>query len=105
MKTTLEIMQAACAVKSAVMSASTEEKNAILRAMASRLTEAIPAILAENAADIEAAKGRISPVMIDRLTLTESRIRSMAQGILDVVNLPDPAWRILETVHRNGLTI
>ena len=105
MKTTLEIMQAACAVKNSVMSASSDEKNAILRAMASRLTEAIPAILAENAADIEAAQGRISPVMIDRLTLTEARIRSMAQGILDVADLPDPAWRVLETTQRNGLTI
>ena len=105
MKTTLEIMQAACAVKNSVMSASSDEKNAILRALASRLTEAIPAILAENAADIEAAQGRISPVMIDRLTLTEARIRSMAQGILDVADLPDPAWRVLETTQRNGLTI
>ncbi len=105
MKTTLEIMQAACAVKNSVMSASSDEKNAILRAMAARLTEAIPAILNENAADIEAAQGRISPVMIDRLTLTESRIRSMAQGILDVADLPDPAWRVLETTERNGLTI
>ncbi len=105
MKTTLEIMQAACAVKSVIMSASTEEKNAVLYAMASRLTEAIPVILAENAADIEAARGRISPVMIDRLTLTEARIRSMAQGILDVAALPDPAWRVLETTQRSGLTI
>ena len=105
MKTTLEIMQAACAVKNSVMSASTDEKNAILRAMAQRLTEHIPEILRENAADIEAAQGRISPVMIDRLTLTEARIRAMAQGILDVVNLPDPAWRVLETTERRGLTI
>lgn len=105
MKTTLEIMQAARAVKSSVMSASSDEKNAVLRAMAHRLTENIPAILAENAADVEAAKDRISPVMIDRLTLTEGRIQSMAQGILDVVNLPDPAWRVLETTERNGLVI
>ena len=105
MKTTLEIMQAACAVKNSVMSASSDEKNAILRAMAQRLTEQIPEILRENAADIEAAQGRISPVMIDRLTLTEARIKSMAQGILDVADLPDPAWRVLETTERNGLTI
>jgi len=105
MKTTLEIMQSARAAKPAVMSASTEEKNAILRAMASRLTEAIPDILSQNAADIEAAQGRISTVMIDRLTLTEGRIRAMAQGILDVADLPDPAWRVLETTVRSGLTI
>ena len=105
MKTTLEIMQAARAVKNSVMSASSDEKNAILRAMAQRLTENIPEILRENAADIEAAQGRISPVMIDRLTLTEARIRAMAQGILDVAELPDPAWRVLETTERKGLTI
>ena len=105
MKTTLEIMQAACAVKKSVMSASSDEKNAILRAMAQRLTEHIPEILRENSADVEAAQGRISPVMIDRLTLTEARIRAMAQGILDVAELPDPAWRVLETTERKGLTI
>ena len=55
MKTTLEIMQAACAVKNSVMSASSAEKNAILRAMAQQLTERIPEILRENTADIEAA--------------------------------------------------
>ena len=105
MKTTLEIMQAARAVKHTVMSASTDEKNAILTAMAARLRENIPAILTENEADVKAAEGRISPVMIDRLRLTESRIRAMADGILDVVNLPDPAWRVLETTERRGMTI
>ncbi len=105
MKTTLEIMQAARAVKNTVMSASSDEKNAILRAMAKRLNEHIPEILRENVADIEAAQGRISPVMIDRLTLTDARIQAMAQGILEVADLPDPAWRVLETTECKGLTI
>ncbi|MBQ4354400.1 MAG: glutamate-5-semialdehyde dehydrogenase [Clostridia bacterium] len=106
MKTTLAIMQAAKAVTPTIMSASTEEKNAILEAMATRLTEAVPDILAENEADVAAARGRISDVMIDRLRLTEARILAMADGIRDVMRLPDPAYRVLGTaVREDGLTI
>lgn len=104
MKSTLEIMQAAKAVTPQIMSASTEEKNAILNAMATRLTEAIPDILAENSADVKNARGRISDVMIDRLSLNEARILAMADGIREVVALPDPAYRVLSTTTRRGNT-
>lgn len=105
MKTTLEIMKQAKAVTPMIMSASSDDKNKILSAMADRLVEAIPEILAENKADVDAARGRISDVMIDRLSLTEVRINAMADGIRDVMNLPDPAWRVIETVERRGMTI
>lgn len=105
MKTTLEIMKQAKAVTPMIMSASSDDKNKILSAMADRLVEAIPEILAENKADVDAARGRISDVMIDRLSLTEARINAMADGIRDVMNLPDPAWRVIETVERRGMTI
>ena len=45
-----------------------------------------------NVLDMEAAKGKISDVMLDRLYLDASRIQAMATGIRDVVALPDPTW-------------
>lgn len=45
-------------------------------------------ILRENAKDMEAAKGAISDVMLDRLALTESRIHAMAEGIREAAALP-----------------
>jgi len=106
MKTTLEIMQAAKAASPAIVSAPTEDKNKILAAMAKRLVENTENILSANQADLESAKGRISDVMLDRLRLTEARIAAMADGILDVMRLPDPAWRTIEShVREDGLRI
>ncbi len=106
MKTTLEIMQETAAVKSAIMTAPTEDKNRILAAMANRLVEATDAILSANALDIADATGRLSEVMLDRLRLTESRILAMADGIREVIALPDPAWEVTESHTRaDGLEI
>ena len=106
MKTTLEIMQAAKSATPVIMSASTEDKNRILEAMAARLRQSSADILAENELDVENAQGRISDVMIDRLRLTEARIDAMADGILDVMRLPDPAYRVTESHTRpDGLRI
>jgi glutamate-5-semialdehyde dehydrogenase len=83
-----------------------EIKNNALKAMAEALVLSSDEILSENKKDIEAAKGKISDVMIDRLSLTAERIEGMAKGILDVMNLPDPVFRVLEkTEHKNGLII
>ena len=55
---------------------------------------------------MEAAKATISPVMLDRLALTEARIAAMAEGIRQVAALPDPVGHQLsETVRPDGLTI
>lgn len=81
-------------------------KNSALINMADALEEYSSDILAENALDIEAAKEKINSVMLDRLTLTQARIKGMADGIRDVVKLPDPAGRVLEKIERpNGLVI
>lgn len=83
-----------------------EIKNNALKAMAEALVLSSDEILSENKKDIEVAKGKISDVMIDRLSLTTERIEGMAKGILDVMNLPDPVFRVLEkTEHKNGLII
>ena len=106
MKTTLEIMKETAAVKTAIMTAPTEDKNRILTAMAERLVEATADILAANALDMADAEGRLSTVMLDRLKLTEARILGMADGIREVVKLPDPAWEVTESHTRaDGLEI
>ena len=101
-----EMFLAAKAAKNTVARLTTEQKNAALKAMADALEESQEEILAANALDLEAAKGHISDVMLDRLRLTKERISGMAQGIRDVVKLPDPVGRILEESTRDdGLLI
>lgn len=104
--TTLEILKQAKAASPSLAMLNTEQKNAALLAMANALENETEAILAANALDIEAAMGTMNDVMIDRLRLTADRIHGMAQGIREVVELPDPVGNVIETVIRpNGLTI
>ena len=104
--TTKEILIAAKAAAPTLAGTTTEKKNAALLAMADALERRRGDILAANALDIESAKGTISDVMIDRLTLTEARIRDMAAGIRQVAALPDPVGRVIRRVERpNGLVI
>ena len=75
---------------------STESKNAALMAIADALESMKPQIDAANAEDVAAAKANgISPAMIDRLTLTESRFRSMVDGVRHVATLPDPVGELI----------
>ena len=104
--TTKEILIAAKAAAPVLAGTTTEKKNAALLMMADALERRSTDILAANALDVEAAKGTISAVMIDRLTLTEARIRDMAAGIRQVAELPDPVGRVIRRVERpNGLVI
>lgn len=83
-----------------------ETKNRALSAMAKCLTAHAAEILEANRADMDAARGSMSAVMLDRLALTETRIESMADGIRQVAALPDPAGEVLARVERpNGLII
>ena len=94
------------AVKKSINTASEAVKNQALLAMADHLLAATEEILAANALDMEAAKGKISDVMLDRLYLDAERIEAMARGIREVVALPDPIGEVLETNHlENGLVI
>ena len=80
--------------------------NTALLKMADALERNTEHILSENRKDIEAAREKISPVMIDRLTLTEKRIADMAKGIREIAELPSPLGEIISTVTRpNGLRI
>lgn len=104
--TTLEQMQSAKAAAPLLARADALLKNSALEAMAQCLCDRTPEILAANQQDMEAAKNHISPVMLDRLALTESRIRAMADGIRQVALLPDPVGEVLaKEVRPNGLVI
>lgn len=104
--TTLDILKQAKAAKSELAKLGSEDKNNALLAMADALRENCAAILEENKKDVEAARGKITDVMIDRLSLDEGRINGMADGIRDVVKLPDPVGRVLSRVElSNGLIV
>ena len=96
MKTTQQILQAAKAV-SLALPLTTDAKNQALLAMADLLEAQQNAILEANAQDMDAARGHISEVMLDRLLLTSARIAAMAQGIRQVAALPDPVGKALAT--------
>lgn len=103
---TLDILKQAKAAKSELAKLGSEDKNNALLAMADALRENCAAILEENKKDVEAARGKITDVMIDRLSLDEGRIKGMADGIRDVVKLPDPVGRVLSRVElSNGLIV
>lgn len=106
--TTQEILIQAKEAKTALMLAGTDCKNTALQKMADALEnpEYTSKILEENAKDLEAAKGTISDVMLDRLLLTKERIKGMADGIREVAKLNDPVGKVLsEVIRPNGLII
>lgn len=104
--TTTEILRAAREVSPVLAMLSKEEKNQALLSMADALEADAEAILSANDADVDAAKEKISPVMIDRLKLTRERIAAMAHGIREVAALTDPIGEVLsEEIRPNGLNI
>ena len=106
MITTKDILIEAKQVKTRLASLNTEEKNKALLFMADALIENADEILTANKSDLEKAKGTISDVMLDRLALTKERIEGMANGIKEVVALPDPVGKVLNRVERpNGIVI
>lgn len=85
---------------------SASEKTRALELIASALIAKTDDILAANTLDVEAAKGNLSPSMIDRLSLSEQRIQSMAEAVIAVSEWPDPVGRVLsENNLHNGLHV
>ena len=105
MKETRLILQEAKAAAPILARFGTEEKNRALIEMAAALERSEAEILSANAEDMQAAEGKISPVMLDRLKLTPERIKGMADGIREVAALNDPARVIERTERTNGLVI
>ena len=106
MKQTIDIIKETKAAAPRLAEAGSDVRNRALLAMADRLEAHAEAILSANALDIEASREKYGPVMIDRLALSDARIKGMAAGIREVVELPDPAGRAIARVERpNGLVI
>ena len=104
--TTQEILKITKDAWSAVRDASEAEKNRMLCAMAEQLLAHADEILAANALDLDAARGTISDVMLDRLRLDTARLAGMADGVRAIAALPDHTGRILESFTRpNGMLV
>jgi glutamate-5-semialdehyde dehydrogenase len=90
-----------------IAKASSVQKNAALLKMAELLKKRSKELIRENAKDIAVAKEKgLSKAMIDRLALNDKRISEMAQGLIEVATLPDPAGEILKMSQRpNGMTV
>lgn len=90
-----------------LMNATTTEKNNALLKMAEVLLKNSKEILEANKKDLENAIKKGTPkAMLDRLALDENRINGMADGLKDVVSLPDPIGEVTEMWKRpNGLQI
>ncbi|MFV0663752.1 glutamate-5-semialdehyde dehydrogenase [Denitromonas sp.] len=81
--------------------ASTETKNAALLAIASRLRSHKAALLKANTADLAQARADgLEPALIDRLTLSEAGVESMAAGLEQIAALPDPVGEITDVKRR-----
>jgi len=90
-----------------LMTLSTVLKNQALGCMADTLQSNIEAILSQNAIDVESSvKSGKTGAFIDRLTLTEKRIKDMADGIKTIESLSDPVGETIAMWRRpNGLEI
>ena len=106
-ETVIELCRAARRAARVLATAPTATKNAALRTAAAQLHASRDALLNANWADVE--RGRemgLSAAMIDRLTLTDSRVDAMAHGIEEVAQLPDPVGETIGRWRRpNGLEI
>ena len=104
--TTLDILKKTRAARSSLAALDETAKNRILLAMAEALMAAEDDILAENDADMTAARGHINDVMLDRLRLDHDRLAGMAEGVRAIAALPDHTGRVLSEVRRpNGLVV
>jgi glutamate-5-semialdehyde dehydrogenase len=98
--------RAARAAARAMALCPTRTKNEALQQMALGLVEKSQVLLEANRADVERAHGRVAKAFLDRLTLTESRLAEMAQGLREIATLPDPVGAVVESWRRpNGIEI
>lgn len=87
--------------------AQTAVKNNALNTLANALVENVPAIISANKRDYTEAKAHgMNKAMLDRLLLTEERIKAIASDVKDIASLPDPVGEMFDTkTHSNGLII
>ena len=106
MKTVLEIAQQARKASHKIASYSAEIKNQALQKLADLIEARAEEIKSANAIDVQNAQGKLSKPMLERLTLNDKKIASMAEGVRQVAELGDPVGEIIETSTRpNGMRI
>ena len=103
----IEIGEKAKIASREVAKLTTEEKNAVLRACADALLANKDSIIAANDRDITRGREKGMPENLqDRLMLSDDRIKGMAEGILEMIELADPVGEVLsETKRPNGIII
>jgi glutamate-5-semialdehyde dehydrogenase len=102
-----EIGRAARAAGRALAETSTADKNKALRAAAASIRANAATITSENAKDMAAARAKnLTPALMDRLELNDSRISAMAKGLEEIAELADPVGQVMaEWTRPNGLVI
>lgn len=103
----VKIAEGAKAASRSLLSLKTGLKNAILKEMARALVRSKSYIMKANEKDLKRARGRkLKAAFIDRLRLTDKRIKDMAGSINEVAKLGDPVGTIEKLIKRpNGLQI
>lgn len=107
MNTLQELGQKAVTAKYEVQKLSTEKKKRALKAVAKALIAESGEILKANEADLKNGEEKgMNSGLLDRLRLSDTRITAMADGLVQITQLPDPIGEVLETIERpNGLHI
>lgn len=102
-----EIGANARAAGRALAKTTTDAKNTALRAAATAIRANAEKIKAENAMDMAAARAKnLTPALMDRLDLNDSRITAMAKGLEEIATLADPVGDVMAEWSRpNGLAI
>ncbi len=102
-----EIARDALTVSRELATIPTETKNAVLKSLADLLDNSEALLMAANAKDLaQAEKDGLQGAMLDRLKFTPARMRKMADGVRQVVQLPDPVGEVIEqTTRPNGMVI
>ena len=102
-----QIVKNAKAASRIIASANTSTKNAALNYIAEGIISSAALLKSENEKDITAAqKAGLSAAIIDRLLLTDSRIKGMADGVRQIIGLSDPVGQLISGHTRpNGLQI
>ena len=103
----IQMGERAVAAKYVLQKLSEQEKNTLLQCAAEALQRRSDELIAANAVDLKRGEENgMHPGMLDRLRLTRERIEAMAEGLLQIVQLPDPIGEVLEQFDRpNGLHI
>ena len=107
MNTLQELGQKAVTAKYEVQKLSTEKKKRALKAVAKALIAESGEILKANEVDLKNGEEKgMNSGLLDRLRLSDTRITAMADGLVQITQLPDPIGEVLETIERpNGLHI